>query len=157
MRRLAAAWPIGIASGALRGEIELMLRGAGLLDRFRFIVASGDTDRRKPAPEPVPARRRAARRARRRVRRDRGLPLGARSRPAPPGMRTIAITHTYPRATLTEADVIIDSLDELTVDFVSSDEARKLEAGSWKPEAELKPEAGSWQLELQLQRADKRN
>ena len=33
------------------------------------------------------------------------------------GMRTIAITHTYPRDTL-EADRVIDSLDELTVDLV---------------------------------------
>jgi beta-phosphoglucomutase len=124
VRRLAAAWPIGIASGALRGEIELMLRGAGLLDRFKFIVASGDTDESKPAPGPY---LRAAELH--------GVPAAAcvaiedshwglqSARDA--GMRTIAITHTYPRASLTEADVIVDSLDELTVDFV-----RKLEAES---------------------------
>ena len=40
------------------------------------------------------------------------------------GMRTIAVTHTYPRDTLTDADTIVDSLDELTIDFV-----QKLEAG----------------------------
>ena len=34
------------------------------------------------------------------------------------GMRTIAVTHTYPRATLTEADAIVDRLDEITVEFV---------------------------------------
>jgi len=124
VRRLAAAWPIGIASGALRGEIELMLRGAGLLDRFKFIVASGDTDESKPAPGPY---LRAAELH--------GAPAAAcvaiedshwglqSARAA--GMHTIAITHTYPRASLTEADAIIDSLDELTVDFV-----KKLEAGS---------------------------
>ena len=33
-------------------EIELMLRGGGLLDAFRFIVAAGDTERTKPAPDP---------------------------------------------------------------------------------------------------------
>jgi beta-phosphoglucomutase len=117
VRHLAAAWPIGIASGALRGEIELMLRGAGLLDRFKFIVASGDTDQSKPAPGPY---LRAAELH--------GVPAAAciaiedshwglqSARAA--GMRTIAITHTYPRASLTEADVIVDSLDDLTVDFV---------------------------------------
>src|SRR5438552_10669750 len=51
-QRLGAAWPLGIASGALRDEIELMLRGAGLLEAFRFIVAAGDTDLTKPAPDP---------------------------------------------------------------------------------------------------------
>jgi beta-phosphoglucomutase len=124
VRRLAAAWPIGIASGALRAEIELMLRGAGLLDTFRFIVSSGETEHTKPAPDPY---LRAAELH--------GVPAagcvaiedshwGLQSARAA-GMRTIGITHTYPRASLTEADVIIDSLDELTVDFV-----RKLEAGS---------------------------
>ena len=52
VERLSAAWPLGIASGALRHEIELMLRGGGLHDAFRFIVAAGDTDRTKPAPDP---------------------------------------------------------------------------------------------------------
>src|SRR5689334_16971530 len=51
VRRLAAEWPLGIASGARRSEIELMLRGAGLSDAFRFIVAAGDTDHGKPAPD----------------------------------------------------------------------------------------------------------
>jgi beta-phosphoglucomutase len=124
VRRVAAAWPIGIASGALRAEIELMLRGAGLLDRFQFIVSSGETEHTKPAPDPY---LRAAELH--------GVPAAAcvaiedshwglqSARTA--GMRTIAITHTYPRASLTEADAIIDSLDELTVDFM-----KKLEAGS---------------------------
>ena len=30
------------------------------------------------------------------------------------GLRTIAITHTYPREALTDADAIVESLDELT-------------------------------------------
>jgi beta-phosphoglucomutase len=119
VRRLAAAWPIGIASGALRDEIELMLRGAGLHDAFRFIVSAGDTDRTKPEPDPY---LRAAELH--------GVPpsacvaiedshwglLSARAA----GMRTIAITHTYPRSSLTEADTVVDSLDEITVEFVSN-------------------------------------
>lgn len=115
-KRLGAQWPLGIASGALRHEIELMLRGAQLLDAFRFIVSAGDTDRTKPAPDPY---LRAAELH--------GVPpaqcvaiedshWGLQSaRDA--GMRTIAISHTYPRDTL-EADRVIDSLDELTVDLV---------------------------------------
>jgi beta-phosphoglucomutase-like phosphatase (HAD superfamily) len=116
-RRLAAAWPLGIASGALRAEIELMLGGAGLRDAFRFIVSSGDTEHTKPAPDPY---LRAAELH--------GVPAGAcvaiedshwglqSARAA--GMRTIAVTHTYPRDSLTEADTIVDGLDEITVELV---------------------------------------
>jgi beta-phosphoglucomutase len=116
VRRLAAEWPLAICSGARRSEIELMLRGGGLLDTFRFIVATGDTDRGKPAPDPYA-----------RAAELHGVPAAAclaiedshagldSARSA--GLRTIAISHTYPRATLS-ADVVIDSLDELTVEFV---------------------------------------
>lgn len=112
VRRLAAEWPLGIASGARRSEIEIMLRGAGLSDAFRFIVAAGDTDHGKPAPEPY---LRAAELHR--------VPPGAcvaiedshagleSARTA--GMRTIAIATTYSRATLT-GDAIVDSLHEIT-------------------------------------------
>jgi beta-phosphoglucomutase len=119
VRRLGAVWPVGIASGALRAEIELMLRGAGLLDAFKFIVSAGDTDRTKPAPDPY---LRAAELH--------GVPpagcvaiedshAGLHSaRDA--GLRTIAITHTYPRDTLRDADAIVDSLDEITVELIGS-------------------------------------
>jgi beta-phosphoglucomutase len=118
-QRLGAAWPLGIASGALRDEIELMLRGAGLLDAFRFVVSSGDTEHTKPAPDPY---LRAAELH--------GVPpadcvaiedshWGLQSARAA-GMRTIAVTHTYARETLLEADAVVDSLDELTVDFVKA-------------------------------------
>ena len=48
--RMAGAFPLGIASGALRHEIEAILRGGGMSQYFRFIVASGDTAESKPAP-----------------------------------------------------------------------------------------------------------
>ena len=117
VRRLAARWPLGIASGALRADIELMLRGAGLRDTFRFIVAAGDTDASKPAPDPY---LRAAELH--------GVPSGAcvaiedshwglqSARAA--GMRTIGVSHTYPRNALQDADVVVDSLDEITLDLI---------------------------------------
>jgi beta-phosphoglucomutase len=119
VRALGARWPLGIASGALRHEIELMLRGAGLADAFRFIVAAGETERTKPAPDPYLHAARLH-----------GLPpeacvaiedsrWGLRSaRDA--GMRTIAITHTYPREALApDADIVVDSLREITPELVS--------------------------------------
>ena len=112
VRRLEAEWPLGIASGARRSEIELMLRGSGLSASFRFIVAAGETDNGKPAPDPY--LRAAALH---------GVPpadcvaiedshAGLDSARAA-GMRTIGLATTYPRATLV-ADAVVDSLDEVT-------------------------------------------
>ena len=118
VRRLGAAFPLGICSGARRSEIELMLRAAGLLDAFRFIVATGDTDNGKPAPDPylkaaaLHGRPPAACVA---IEDSHAGLLSARTA----GLRTIAISTTYPRATL-QADAVIDSLDELSVDFVNA-------------------------------------
>lgn len=52
IRRTAAAVPIAIASGALAPEIDAVLAAAGLRRHFRAVVASGDTPRSKPAPDP---------------------------------------------------------------------------------------------------------
>ena len=116
VRRLGAEWPLGIASGARRSEIQLMLRGAGLFEAFRFIVAAGDTDNGKPSPDPylraaelhgvAPADCLAIEDS------HAGLESARTA-----GLRTIAIATTYPRDTLT-ANVVIDSLDEITTDLV---------------------------------------
>jgi beta-phosphoglucomutase len=136
--RLGQSWPLGIASGALRHEIELMLEGARVRDTFRFIVAAGDTDRTKPAPDPYlrAAELHGVRPAQCVAIEDSHWGLQS-ARDA--GMRTIAVTHTYPRQTLTLADLVVDSLDELTVARI----ARIGEAGS---------EAGDPGLEIRDQR-----
>jgi beta-phosphoglucomutase len=119
VRRLSAEWPVSIASGALRHEIELILRGADLLGSFRVIVSAGETERSKPAPDPY-------------LRAAEVLATDPRScvviedsrwgltaaRGA--GMRTVGITTNYPREALHEADAIVDSLDEVTVEMVRS-------------------------------------
>jgi beta-phosphoglucomutase len=119
VRRLGASWPLGIASGALRAEIELMLRSAGLLEAFRFIVSSGETEHTKPAPDPYLRAAELHGVAASACVAIEDSHWGLQSARAA-GMRTIAITHTYPRASLTEADTIVDSLDEITVEFVTS-------------------------------------
>ena len=127
VRRLGAAWPLGIASGALRAEIELMLRGAGLLDAFAFIVSSGDTDQSKPAPDPYLRAAELHGVAGRGVRGDRGFALGPAVRPR----RRHAHDRHHPHLSARVArrsGRIVDSLDELTVD---SEEARTSEAESW--------------------------
>jgi len=116
VRRLGAAWPLGIASGARRTEIEVMLDGAGLADAFKFIVAAGDTDHGKPAPDPylrAAELHDAAPGACVAIEDSHAGLESARTA----GMRTIGIASTYPRGSL-KADAVIGSLDELTVDFV---------------------------------------
>jgi beta-phosphoglucomutase len=120
VRGLAAAWPVGVASGALRADIDLILRAARVQDLFKFIVAAGDTDHTKPAPDPYllaatlhgvpPAACVAIEDSR----------WGLESARAA-GMRTIAVTHTYPREALTgAADRVVDSLAEITRELVAS-------------------------------------
>jgi beta-phosphoglucomutase len=119
VRRLGAGWPLGIASGAFRHEIEAILREHDLLSHFRFIVGSGDTAASKPSPDPY---QRAAT--------QHGMEPGAclaiedsrwgiESAKAA-GMWCVAITHTYPVSELLAADAIVASLDELTPAFVRS-------------------------------------
>ena len=52
VRRVSAEVPVAIASGALGSEIEGVLSTTGLRHHFKAIVASGDTPRSKPAPDP---------------------------------------------------------------------------------------------------------
>ncbi|HEY7501954.1 MAG TPA: HAD family phosphatase [Vicinamibacterales bacterium] len=117
--RLASMYPLGIASGALRHEIEAMLRGRDLLRLFRFIVASGDTAAGKPAPDPY---RRAA--ELHELPPDRCVAVedsrwGIESAKAA-GLWCIGITNTYPVAELLQADAIITSLDELTPELIAT-------------------------------------
>lgn len=117
--RLAAIWPLGIASGALRPEIEGILRRHQLDRSFRFIVAAGDATAGKPAPDPY---RRAAELH--------GRPPSAcvaiedsrwgiqSAKEA--GLWCIGITHTYPVSELMEADAIVSSLADLTPELIGS-------------------------------------
>jgi beta-phosphoglucomutase len=117
VERMAAAFPLGIASGALRHEIEAILRGGRLNHHFAFIVASGDTPEGKPAPDQY----------RRAVELHAVMPSeclaiedsrwGIESAKSA-GLWCIAITNTYPRDQLTQADRVVDSLDEITPAFV---------------------------------------
>ncbi|MCA1563098.1 MAG: HAD family phosphatase [Acidobacteria bacterium] len=117
--RMASAFPLGIASGSLRHEIEAVLRREGVDRYFRFIVGSGDTRQSKPAPDPYI-----------RAAELHGLPpaacvaiedsrWGIESAKAA-GMWCVGITHSYPRHELAAADVVIDKLAEITPGLIRS-------------------------------------
>ena len=114
--RLGARWPLGIATGSLRDEVIDILTAADLLSGFHAIVAADDGAGSKPSPAPylavaarlgVPANRCVA------IEDSPGGLLAARAA----GMRTIAVTSTMPRHVL-HADLIVDHLDEISVDAV---------------------------------------
>jgi beta-phosphoglucomutase len=119
VERLAAAFPLGIASGALGHEIRGILERGRLSQWFKFIVAAGDTPVSKPAPDPylLAASRHGLPPSRCLAIEDsyQGLE-SARSA----GLRTIAITHTYPASLLGNADRVVTSLDEITPALVRS-------------------------------------
>ena len=52
VREAAERYPLAIASGALRTEIELILEESGLRKAFRHITGAEDVTRGKPAPDP---------------------------------------------------------------------------------------------------------
>lgn len=114
---LGERFPLAIASGSLRAEIVHILSASGLTHAFRAIVGADDVTSGKPAPEPY---LKAA--ALLGVAPDRAVAIedskwGLASATAA-GLRTIGITTTYPAAYLSPADLIVDSLDEITVHVV---------------------------------------
>jgi beta-phosphoglucomutase len=122
---LARHFPLAIASGALRNEIELILSTVRLRDHFQAIVSAENVKTGKPDPEiflqalsqlnstlvdsdSIAAAEclviedskegiRAARKA---------------------GMRCLAVTNSHPAEDLDEADAVVKSLEETGVPFL---------------------------------------
>ena len=51
VRRLAADWPLALASSSHPRVIEAALEGTGLVDAFRTVVSSDEVEHGKPAPD----------------------------------------------------------------------------------------------------------
>ena len=111
VRSLAREVPVGIASGALRAEIEAILRGGGLLDSFAAVVGADDVTQGKPHPEPyltAMARLGPGLDPAECVVFEDSMPGVAAARAA--GMKVVAVTNSFPRAKLSAADRVVDSL-----------------------------------------------
>jgi beta-phosphoglucomutase len=112
--------PLAIASGALEPEIAIVLEHAGLRSSFAAIASASDGVRGKPAPDLYllamaklkgrlpdsfdPGACIAIEDSRW------GLEAAQRA-----GLRCVAVTHTYPAADLGKADLVVDSLGDLTL------------------------------------------
>jgi HAD superfamily hydrolase (TIGR01509 family) len=121
--RMARSGPIAIASGALRQEIMRVLEREQLAALFAAVVAAGDTPASKPDPAPYS-------KAVELLGQMTGDSLQASECVAVEdshwglvsarhaGLRTLAITHSYPAKELGEADLVIEHLDELTSELL---------------------------------------
>jgi HAD superfamily hydrolase (TIGR01509 family) len=121
VERLAARWPLAVASSSNRPLIELVLELAGIADRFRAVVSSEEVPRGKPAPDVYleAARRLGAEPTRCAAIEDseNGL-VSARAA----GMRVVAIPNrAFPPGdeALAAADIVLHSLAELTPEAIA--------------------------------------
>ena len=122
---LSARFPLAIASGALRSEIELILQCIGLRKYFRAIVSAEDVHEGKPNPEifikalsslnqqqsdsrPIlPSECLVVEDSKEGI-------LGAHGA----GIKCLAVTNSYPAEELREAEAVVRSLEEVTIPFL---------------------------------------
>jgi HAD superfamily hydrolase (TIGR01509 family) len=120
--RLAERWPLGLASSSNRPIIELVLELAGLADSFQVTVSSEEVARGKPAPDVYLEAARRLGVAPGRYAAIEDSRNGIRSARAA-GMRVIAIPNRAvppDEDALALADLVLDSLEELTPEAVSA-------------------------------------
>lgn len=119
--RLAARWPLGVASSSNRPLIDAVLELSGLAPLFRATVSSEEVARGKPAPDVyLEAAKRVGVDASRCAAIE-DSHSGIRSAKAA-GMRVVAIPNrSFPpdEDALAEADVVLGSLEQLTPDAVA--------------------------------------
>lgn len=122
---LAQTHPLAVASGALRHEIETILKTAGLSEHFQAIVSAEDVTKGKPEPE-IFLKALAALNHQK----DNGAAIAAGdcvviedsregirgARRA--GMKCLAVTNSHSAELLGEADAVVKSLEQVTLPFL---------------------------------------
>lgn len=118
---LAGTLPLAVASGALRQEIDTILKTAGLLDHFNAIISAEDVTSGKPEPE-IFLKALAALSAQQSgatieaaecvvIEDSKEGIRGARRA----GMKCLAVTNSHPTELLGEANMVVNSLEEVTL------------------------------------------
>jgi HAD superfamily hydrolase (TIGR01509 family) len=122
VRRVAVHWPLGLASSSNRPLIELALELSGLASSFSAVVSSEEVPRGKPAPDVYLEAARQLEVEPTRCAAVEDSHSGIRSAKAA-GMRVLAIPNrSFPPdgASLAEADVVLQSIEELTPQSISA-------------------------------------
>lgn len=109
LRHLGSSRPLGLVTSSMLGEVEVGLDNLGLREHFDTLVTSEDVQQHKPHPEPylLCAQRLCVAPADCVAFED--SPSGIRAAKAA-GMRVVALTTTFARAELAEADEIIEGV-----------------------------------------------
>ena len=117
VRAVADRVPVAIVSGAVREEVEHVLRIAGLLERFAAVVTVDDVERGKPDPEGylLALRSLGSGIAAREVLVFEDADAGVQAAKAA-GMRCAALRTPAYTGTPVAADVVLDRLDPAGVD-----------------------------------------
>jgi HAD superfamily hydrolase (TIGR01509 family) len=125
VERVAARWPLAVASSSNRPLIELVLELAGVAERFRVVVSSEEVVRGKPAPDVYLEAARRLGVDQRSCAAIEDSDAGLRAARAA-GMRVIAIPNrAFPPSddAVAVADQVLNSLDELTPEVVDPETA----------------------------------
>ena len=122
IKHLSGQLPIAICSGALREDIVPIIGKLGVADAFDTIVTADDTHISKPDPAPYSkAWNQLAGRFNLQAS-DIAHGVAIEDTPAGiasakgAGLKVLAVTNSYDRSYLTEADVVVDSLEGLTLE-----------------------------------------
>jgi len=113
IQALSGHIPIAICSGALRTDILPILGTLGIEEAFDTIVTAEDTHISKPDPAPY-----------RLAMKNLGVTCGMAIEDTPAGiasaqgagLKVLAVTNSYERDVLTEADAVVDTLEGLTLE-----------------------------------------
>lgn len=119
IRKLAETVPLGIASGALHEEIELILETSDLRRYFSAIVAADDVHKSKPAPDTYIKAVQLLNRNH--SSENHGEYVAIEDSPwgivaaHGAGLKCIAITNSYTASVLASSDLVIETLSEVTI------------------------------------------
>ncbi len=105
---------LALASSAPIENIQFLIIGLGVNDYFQAIITGRDVTEGKPSPQSflLAAQRLGIEPKNCIVIEDAVAGVSAAKKA---GMRCLAITNTHPRTSLTEADLIVDTLEEVSV------------------------------------------
>ena len=105
---------LALASSAPIENIQLVIIGLGISDYFHAIITGRDVTEGKPSPQSflLAAQKLGIEPKNCVVIEDAVAGVSAAKKA---GMRCLAITNTHPRTSLTEADLIVDTLEEVSV------------------------------------------
>jgi beta-phosphoglucomutase len=125
IRNASQHFLLAVASGALLREVELILQTADVSACFRAIVGAEDVARSKPHPDPfLEALARINAGSTARIEPIECLVVedsiyGVQSAHAA-GMRCLAVTNSFPREMLAEADLVVASLEDVSLGQLES-------------------------------------